>query len=131
MGQIEDIVESVRHHAKITGFCLEQASTLLIVIECDQDLLPIFMEKVADYADEEAGGDARLKNVRVVASVEDAAKQYFPPFRALSLSLVKEKDVDLEQEYGDITSAGTSVHLNLMKIGHTIKKTMSEEDPKD
>jgi len=128
--QVQRIVDDVKHHAKVTGFCLEQMNSVFIVIECDPEIIMPFLKALVAYSDEDAETFC-LKELRVLASVEDAAMQYFPAFQPLSLSLVKEKDVDLEQEYGDMITAGTSVHINMMKIGHTIKETMSEVDPRE
>ena len=126
--EVEGIVDSVKHHSKVTGFCLEQLGSLMIVIECDPDILLPFLRGLIKYAGVASEGEEspRLDELRVIASVEDAAKQYFPAFRPLSLTLVKEKDIDMDQEYGDMTAAGTSIHVNIMKIGHTIQETVDE-----
>ncbi len=103
----------------VTGFGLLQSGTCLLLLECVPDAIPMFVRLLVDGSGEGGQGEL-MSGMRVVAQSEDVGQQYFLPFEMLLVNLPKEGDIDLEQEEGDLTTAGSNMYVKLMQVGQAM-----------
>lgn len=72
---------------------------------------------------------ASVSALKIIANSEDCPSRQFMPITVHRLRLTKEREVDLDGEFGDVATAGFAAYDKVLKIGRIMRNANNGEFP--
>jgi len=108
----EQFFASFPNRRDLTGICLVQDNTLFSILECHvEDMFPILRA---------VNKMKCIKSANIIANSEDCPSRLFPEWQHTAVSLEKESEVELDEEFVDSPTCGYDVYKRMLEFSESL-----------